>query len=95
MPRSGYDRNEEIMNLDVGESMDITPMKDGGAILKRLRHGTGTEYPTRGDKVTLKYIGYRGNEIRDDCIFDSSETDGKLYQYDCLRGLLFMSHALV
>ncbi|WAR02281.1 FKBP5-like protein [Mya arenaria] len=76
----------EACDLQVGESVDCTPNKDGGVIKKLLKTGIGEEFPNYGDRVYFRYTAYKGDEMTEENIFDSSEKDGELFEYDCLRG---------
>ncbi|XP_052800904.1 peptidyl-prolyl cis-trans isomerase FKBP5-like [Mya arenaria] len=79
-------RCPEACNLQVGDSVDCTPNKDGGVIKKLMKAGVGDEFPNYGDKVFFNYTAYKGDEMTEENIFDSSEKDGEQFEYDCLRG---------
>ncbi|XP_052800902.1 peptidyl-prolyl cis-trans isomerase FKBP4-like [Mya arenaria] len=79
-------RCPEAFNLKVGESADLSPNKDKGIVKKMLTQGKGGEYPNEGDKVFYKYTAYLGDKMIKEYIFDSTEKDGKPFEYECLKG---------
>ncbi|XP_052800903.1 peptidyl-prolyl cis-trans isomerase FKBP4-like [Mya arenaria] len=79
-------RCTEACNLKVGESADLSPFKDKGIVKELLTQGIGGEYPDDGDKVFFKYTAYLGDKRIKERIFDSTEKDGKPFEYECLKG---------
>lgn len=81
LPEEGYAKN-----MAIDEVRDLSPNEDGGVMKKLTKHGHGKDYPNAGDKVTLKYVAYKGDVLAPEYIFDSSEKDGKPFVYSVMRG---------
>ncbi|KAH3890323.1 peptidyl-prolyl cis-trans isomerase FKBP4-like isoform X3 [Dreissena polymorpha] len=80
------ERHPAGCDMEVGESVDITPDQDGGVIKRLIKKGAGDDYPNTGDTVYFNYIGYTGETVADEFIFDTSERDGHLFKHEVLKG---------
>lgn len=75
-------------NLSEGDMVDITPLGATGGVIKHvLKKGDEeAEYPNYGDKIMFDYIAYH-SDLTEQNVFDSSEKDGKPFEYECLKGM--------
>jgi len=81
-------RDPRGCDLSEGEAADITPLGATGGIVKHVikKCDASGEYPNYGDKVTFEYTAYHGEDLEEENVFDSSEKDGKPFEYECLKG---------
>lgn len=84
-------RDERGCNLNVGDQADITPLGETGGVMKHVieKGDASKEYPNYGDRITFEYFAYHGTELLEENLFDSSEQDGKPFEYECLKGKHF------
>lgn len=61
---------------------DISPNNDGGIWKEIIREGTGEEFPSTGDVVSVHYVG----RLLDGTIFDSSRDRGELFEFSLGKG---------
>lgn len=82
-------RNPKGCNLNTEDKVDLTPVgrPQGGVIKHLIEKGEeAEEYPNYGDKILFEYYAYNGTELLEEKLFDSSEKDGKPFEYECLKG---------